>query len=90
MRNIFIIFAPMFYKLIEKKRNEWSFYEGRFVPKKRTAIDGKVWWCVYDTVDGCYSKCLFHGKYKTKRSCENGIKWSIREYNYVHKMTISV
>ena len=23
MRNIFIIFAPMFYKLIEKKRNEW-------------------------------------------------------------------
>ena len=111
----------MFYKLIEKKRNEWlsspecrvkalihyieqqgkmrdaqktdlsnvvykaknrSFCEGRFVPKKRTALDGKVWWCAYDTLDGCYSKSPLHGKYKTKRSCEIGINWSIKEYNH--------
>lgn len=88
------IFAPMFYKLIEKKRDEWlsspdckaknrMSREGRFVPKKRAAIDGKVWWCVYDTVEGCYSKLSCHGVYKTKRSCEIGIGWSIKEYGSI-------
>lgn len=65
------------------KAKNWSFYEGRFVPKKRTAVDGKVWWCAFDTVDGCYSKSPYHGKYKTKRSCEIRISWSIKEYNHL-------
>lgn len=28
--------------------------KARFVPAKRTAIDGKVWWCVYDKTDNKY------------------------------------
>lgn len=41
---------------------------GRFVPMKRTALDGKVWRCIYDTQMHCWSPFLCHGKYKTKKA----------------------
>ena len=45
----------------------------RFEPRKRTAIDGCVWWCVFDTERNNWSTFLCHGKYKTKKACEQAI-----------------
>jgi len=42
-------------------------------PRKRTAIDGKTWWCVFDTETLKYSTLLCLGKYKTKRDCQYAI-----------------
>lgn len=49
----------------------------RFIPKKRTALDGKVWWCVWDNETNDWSNYLCHGKYKTKKDCI----WCINKYN---------
>lgn len=48
----------------------------RFIPSKRTALDGKVWWCVYDTKRNCYSTYICHSKYKTKKRCQEAINYS--------------
>lgn len=44
-----------------------------FIPAKRTALDGKVWWCVHDTVKNEWSTLLCFGKYKLKRECQYAI-----------------
>lgn len=49
-----------------------------FVPKKRTALDGKVWWCAWNPSTGDWSKCTYHGKYKTRWECQ----WAIDKYAY--------
>lgn len=47
-------------------------------PRKRTAIDGKIWWCVFDTDSMKYNTILF-GKYKFKRDCQYAIdRWLIQ------------
>ena len=48
----------------------------RFEARKRTALDGKVWWCVYDNNKNKWSTYLCHGKYKTKKECEYAIRRS--------------
>lgn len=45
----------------------------RFVPRKRTALDGRVWWCVYDTQEHDWSGYSCFGKYKTKKRCQFAI-----------------
>ncbi len=45
-----------------------------FIPNQRTAIDGRVWWCVFDTVNQKYSSLISHGKYKTKKVCQQAIE----------------
>lgn len=40
----------------------------RFEPRKRTAIDGKVWWCAYDTKKKRWSSFLCHAKHKTRKA----------------------
>lgn len=52
----------------------------RFEPRKRTALDGKVWWCVYDNQNNCYSTYICYGKYKTKRKCIEAIDFWNKEY----------
>lgn len=48
-------------------------------PRKRTALDGKVWWCVFDTDKMEWSTILFD-KYKLKRDCQYAIdRWNIRK-----------
>ena len=47
-----------------------------FEPRKRTAVDGKVWWCVWDTVEKKWSTLTCFGKYKTKFDCE----WAIKKF----------
>lgn len=42
-------------------------------PRKRTAIDGRVWWCVFDTDSMNWSTLIVFGKYKLKRDCQYAI-----------------
>lgn len=44
-----------------------------FIPKKRTALDGKVWWCVYDTCENKFSTFTCFGRYRTKFDCQIAI-----------------
>lgn len=48
----------------------------RFIPEKRTAIDGKVWWCVFDTVLHRWSTYTCHGKYRTRQKCQEAIDYA--------------
>lgn len=41
-----------------------------YEPRKRTALDGKVWWCVFNTDTNKWSTLLCHGKYRTKKECQ--------------------
>lgn len=45
----------------------------KFVPVKRTAIDEKIWWCVYDIDTHKFSTLLCFGKYRTKKDCQYAI-----------------
>lgn len=46
-------------------------------PRKRTAIDGKIWWCVFDTEKMKWSTLIVFDKYKLKREC----RYAINSYN---------
>jgi len=37
--------------------------------RKRTAADGKVWWCVWDTDKKDWSTVTYFGKYRTRKAC---------------------
>lgn len=52
-----------------------AFYkeESRFEPRQRTALDGKVWWVVYDRYKQEFSTLVCFGVYKTKKGCQ----WAI-------------
>lgn len=52
----------------------------RFIPQKRAAIDGKIWWCAYDTLRRCWSTYLCHGKYRTKIACQIAIDYTDKDY----------
>lgn len=45
----------------------------RFEPRKRTALDGRVWWCVYDNALHAWSTFLCHGRYKTRKAAQYAI-----------------
>ena len=49
--------------------------EPRLIPKKRTAVDGKTWWCPYDTIKDEWSTIIYFGKYKTKKACQRDIEY---------------
>lgn len=49
----------------------------KYEPRKRTALDGKSWWCVFDTENLKWSTLTCHGKYKTKKDCAYAIKMTI-------------
>ena len=42
-------------------------------PRKRTALDGKTWWCVFDADTMKWSTIAYFGKYKLKRDCQLAI-----------------
>lgn len=58
----------------------------RFIPLKRTALDGIVWWCVFDRKNGRHSTLTCHGRYKTKKDCLWKIDWYERESWYVNSL----
>lgn len=54
--------------------------DGRFEPVKRTALDGKTWWVVYDNKRHGYSSYLCHGTYETRKQCEQAIEASYKYF----------
>lgn len=55
-------------------------------PRKRTAIDGKVWWCVFDTKTMTWSTLICFGKYKLKKECQ----FAIDRYYHLFGIMIEV
>ena len=51
----------------------------RYVAAKRTALDGKVWWCIFDHKKNGYSVAGGCGRYKTRKDCEYGIEWRLKK-----------
>ena len=49
-------------------------------PRKRTALDGKAWWCVFDTDTMKWSVIVYFGKYKLKRDCQ----FAIDKYSHLY------
>ena len=47
----------------------------RFEPRKRTAIDGKTWWSVFDVYTMKYSAMTCFGRYKTKKAAQRAIDY---------------
>ena len=45
----------------------------RYEPRKRMAVDGRSWWCVYDTLENKYSNLMCFSKYRTKKDCKIAI-----------------
>lgn len=39
----------------------------KYTPRKRTALDGVVWWCIFDESTRTYSTDIRRGKYKRKK-----------------------
>ena len=42
-------------------------------PRKRISLDGKTWWCVFDTSTMKWSPLTCFGKYKLKKDCQLAI-----------------
>lgn len=49
-------------------------------PRKRTALDGKIWWCVFDTDTMKWSTLACFTYYKLKRNCQ----FAIDKYNRLY------
>lgn len=49
----------------------------RFNPVKRTALDGKTWWVVWDMLEHKYSTLLCFGKYLRKKDAQLAIEYYI-------------
>lgn len=49
-------------------------------PRKRTALDGKTWWCVFDTNKCSWSTLTCFGRYKLKRDCQFAIDYNTKEW----------
>lgn len=55
-------------------------------PRKRTSLDGKTWWCVFDTEKMKWSTLVVFTKYKLKRDCQNAIDRWHELANYVNSL----
>ena len=53
--------------------------------RKRAALDGKIWWCVFDTENMKWSTLVCFGKYKTKKACQYAIDRFYELANYINK-----
>jgi len=51
----------------------------RFYPVSRTALDGTVWWKVWDSKNNIESTLLCHGRYRTRRTAQANIDRYERE-----------
>lgn len=60
------------------KHYEWN--GPRFVPTKKHALDGRLWWVVFDKKECDYSTCIYFGKYRSKKDCQFAIDWALKNY----------
>lgn len=53
----------------------------RFIPLQRTTIDGKTWWCIYDTKRHEWSRYICHFyMFKTKKRAQANIDYYNKEW----------
>ena len=64
-----------FYNCNAETGKRITFYkeESPFEPRQRTALDGKVWWMVYNRYKQEFSTLTCFGKYNTKKDCQLAI-----------------
>lgn len=55
----------------------------RFEPTKRTALDGKVWWVVWDNIEHRCSTNICFGKYRRKKDCQWAIDFFTERYGTI-------
>lgn len=55
----------------------------RFMAVKRTALDGKSWWVVYDKAINNYSHYICWSRYQTKKDCEYYINYCLNKYKNI-------
>lgn len=55
-----------------------------FEPRKRTALDGKTWWCVFDTDNMNWCTIVCFEKYKSKKTCQYAIDRFYELANYIN------
>lgn len=48
-------------------------------PRRRTALDGKVWWCVFNAETGKWATDVRHAYYKLKKDCQYAIEKTVKE-----------
>ena len=48
--------------------------QSRFVASKRTALDGRTWWCIFDQK---LRKYLEGYKFRLRRECERHIEFDV-------------
>ena len=53
----------------------------RFYPRKRIAIDGRLWWCVFDETTKDWSTYLCFTKYRRKKDAQYAISRFSVEWN---------
>ena len=53
----------------------------RFIPGKRTALDGKVWWVVLDRKERKYSTYRCFGRYVLKRDAQAAIDYYVKAWS---------
>lgn len=53
-------------------------------PRKRIALDGRVWWCVFDVDKGNWSSLSCFGKYKLKKDCQFVIDYYKEKWGLVN------
>ena len=70
-----------FYNCNAETGKRITFYkeESPFEPRQRIALDGKVWWMVYNRYKQEFSTLTCFGEYKTKKDCQ----WAIDNYKEV-------
>lgn len=49
-------------------------------PRKRIALDGKVWWCVFDADTMKWSSLTCFGRYRTKKDCQLVINIYLKQW----------
>ena len=55
--------------------------KSRFIAKKRIAVDGVQWWCIWDNLENKFPALYgLRGKYKTKKTCLAAINYAANTY----------
>ncbi len=52
----------------------------KYEARKRTALDRRAWWCVYDLERGAWSTILCFGRYKTRKAAQFAIDYHTKFY----------
>ena len=65
--------------IITFKNVSESYRKNMLEPRKRTALDGKAYWCVFDTNKGSWSTLTCFGKYARKKDCQRDIDFYMVE-----------